>query len=225
MVKINKGHDISVLIRTNCCQEYIQHLAGSKLPPKLHQTLPLSYWIVEVRFGKSPTPPAIRKMGSNLSQRFDQNHIMEDDIEHCGMTVFRICAFHRTLKWLPNGPRSCTRRWASRWRTASTTRSASSPVTRTWQPIESVGHAKDPLAFTTRACRRWRGDPIAAPRLGSSQPTRSHCSGGWKTSSESPGKTWARWTGRTFRTSTAWWPASWSGRTLCLWANGPPQRH
>ena len=81
------------------CREYIQHLAGSRLRPELHATLPLSYWIVEISFGKAPTPATIGKMGSNLSRRFDRNH-MEDDIEHCGMTQFRICVFHMSSLWL-----------------------------------------------------------------------------------------------------------------------------
>ena len=87
----NKGRDIAVIIRTN--------LAGStlKLKPELHQTLPLSDWIVEIRFGNSSAQAIIRKMGTHLSRRFDRNH-MEDDIERCGMTVFRICAFHRSAK-------------------------------------------------------------------------------------------------------------------------------
>ena len=90
-VQCNKDRDIAVMLRTN--------LAGStlKLKPELHQTLPLSDWIVEIRFGNSPTQAIIRKMGTHLSHRFDRNH-MEDDMERCGVTVFRICAFHRSAK-------------------------------------------------------------------------------------------------------------------------------
>ena len=81
VVKSHEGHDLSVLVRTNYCLEYIQHLAGSTLKPDLHATLPLSYWVVEIKFGKAPTQATIKKMAN----RFDWNQ-MEDDLEHCGVT-------------------------------------------------------------------------------------------------------------------------------------------
>ena len=95
-LKENNGYDIFVMIRVNRCYEYIEHLAGSRLPQELHKTFPLAYWIMEVKFGKAPTRECIRKMGTNLSNRFVRAY-MEDDIEHCGMTTFRVCAFHPAL--------------------------------------------------------------------------------------------------------------------------------
>ena len=91
--------DLTVMVRTNNCREYIQHLAGSCLRPELHKTLPLSHRIVEIRFGGAPTQATIRRVSSNfnLSHRFDRNH-REDDVEHCGMTQFRSCVFHMSSR-------------------------------------------------------------------------------------------------------------------------------
>ena len=92
----NKGRDICIMTRTNMSSEY-EHLAGPVAQPDVHQHLPLSYWVVEIRYGKAPTPAAIRKTGSNLQDRFSRNY-MEDDLERCGMQVFRVCAFHMSAK-------------------------------------------------------------------------------------------------------------------------------
>ena len=93
----NMGRDIMIMARTNQAYESIEHLAGPMREPEVHQYLPLSYWVVEIRYGKCPTAAAIRKTGSNLQDRFSRNH-MEDDIERCGMPVFRVCVFHMSSK-------------------------------------------------------------------------------------------------------------------------------
>ena len=93
----NKGQDIMIMTRTNLAGHYIEHLAGPVVQPEVHQCLPLSYWVVEIRYGKSPTQAAIRKTGSNLQDRFSRKY-MEEDIDRCGMPVFRICAFHMSAK-------------------------------------------------------------------------------------------------------------------------------
>ena len=93
----NMSRDIMVMARTNYSFEHIQHLAGPMCSPEVHQHLPLSYWVVEIRYGKAPTAATIRKTGSNLQDRFSRNH-MEDDLERCGMPVFRLCAFHMSAK-------------------------------------------------------------------------------------------------------------------------------
>ena len=93
----NMGHDIMIMTRTNQAYEVIEHLAGPMCEPEVHQYLPLSYWVVEIRYGKCPSAAAIRKTGSNLQDRFSRNH-MEEDIERCGMPVFRICVFHMSAK-------------------------------------------------------------------------------------------------------------------------------
>ena len=82
----NKGHDITIMTRTNMAGEYIEHLAGPVAQPDVHRHLPLSYWVVEIRYGRAPSQSAIRKTGSNLQDRFSRNH-MEDDLERCGMQV------------------------------------------------------------------------------------------------------------------------------------------
>ena len=95
--QFNKGHDIMIMTRTNECFQNIEHLAGSRCTPDVHQYLPLSYWVVEIRYGKCPTAAAIRKLGSNLQDRYERSH-MEEDIERCGMPVFRMCVFHMSAK-------------------------------------------------------------------------------------------------------------------------------
>ena len=62
----NKAHDIMIMTRTNFAQHHVEHLAGSTCEPEVHQFLPLSYWVVEIRYGNCPTAAAIRKTGSNL---------------------------------------------------------------------------------------------------------------------------------------------------------------
>ena len=101
----NKGHDICIMTRTNMSGEYIEHLAGPVAQPDVHQHLPLSYWVVEIRYGRAPTQAAIRKTGSNLQDRFSRNY-MEDDLERCGMQVFRVCAFHMSAKIASKKPYS-----------------------------------------------------------------------------------------------------------------------
>ena len=93
----NMGRDIMIMARTNQADASIEHLAGPMCEPEVHQYLPLSYWVVEIRYGKCPSAAAIRKTGSNLQDRFSRNH-MEDDIERCGMPVFRVCVFHMSAK-------------------------------------------------------------------------------------------------------------------------------
>ena len=93
----NMGRDIMIMARTNQAYASIEHLAGPMCEPEVHQYLPLSYWVVEIRYGKCPSAAAIRKTGSNLQDRFSRNH-MEDDIERCGMPVFRVCVFHMSAK-------------------------------------------------------------------------------------------------------------------------------
>ena len=93
----NKAHDIMIMTRTNFAQHHIEHLAGSTCESEVHQFLPLSYWVVEIRYGNCPTTAAIRKTGSNLQDRFSVNY-MEDTVLRCGMPVFRICAFHMSSK-------------------------------------------------------------------------------------------------------------------------------
>ena len=93
----NMGRDIMIMARTNQAYASIEHLAGPMREPEVHQYLPLSYWVVEIRYGKCPSAAAIRKTGSNLQNRFSRNH-MEDDIERCGMPVFRVCVFHMSAK-------------------------------------------------------------------------------------------------------------------------------
>ena len=101
----NKGHDIMIMTRTNLAGHYyIEHLAGPAAQPEVHQCLPLSYWVVEIRYGKSPTQAAIRKTGSNLQDRFSRNY-MEEDIDRCGMPVFTgyasstACPLSRMRQW------------------------------------------------------------------------------------------------------------------------------
>ena len=108
-------------------------------------------------------------------------------------------------------PLSRMRRWASCWPIASTTRSTTSPAMRTWQATGRAAPNRDPLASVTRVSRRWSGTisrpitrhrveiPIAVRGLSSARQIRSHCSGGWRTSSASPGRTWARLTGSPFQ--------------------------
>ena len=93
----NRAHDIMIMTRTNYAQHYVEHLAGSTCEHEVHQFLPLSYWVVEIRYGNCPTTAAIRKTGSNLQDRFSVNY-MEDTVLRCGMPVFRICAFHMSSK-------------------------------------------------------------------------------------------------------------------------------
>ena len=93
----NRAHDIMIMTRTNYAQHYVEHLAGSTCEHEVHQFLPLSYWVVEIRYGNCPTTAAIRKTGSNLQDRFSVNY-MEDTLLRCGMPVFRICAFHMSSK-------------------------------------------------------------------------------------------------------------------------------
>ena len=93
----NMGRGIMIMARTNQAYESIEHLAGPMCEPEVHQYLPLSYWVVEIRYGKCPSAAAIRKTGSNLQDCFSRNH-MEDDIERCGMPVFRVCVFHMSAK-------------------------------------------------------------------------------------------------------------------------------
>ena len=57
-----KGEDI-IMTRTNMCNEYIEHLAGPVLKPEIHQVLPLSYWAVEIRYGKAPTQASLSQNG------------------------------------------------------------------------------------------------------------------------------------------------------------------
>ena len=109
----NKGHDIMIMTRTNLAGHYyIEHLAGPAVHPEVHQCLPLSYWVVEIRYGKSPTQAAIRKTGSNLQDRFSRNY-MEEDIDRCGMPVFAGYASSTCLRRLPaRSPLSRMRQWA-----------------------------------------------------------------------------------------------------------------
>ena len=93
----NKGQDITIMTRTNMVGEYVEHLAGPVARPSVHQHLPLSYWVVEIRYGRAPTQATIRKTGSDLQGRFSRNY-MEDDLERCGMQVFRVCVFHMSAK-------------------------------------------------------------------------------------------------------------------------------
>ena len=93
----HKGKDITIVTRTNMVGEYVEHLAGPAAHPSVHRHLPLSYWVVEIRYGRAPTQAIIRNTESNLQGRFSRNY-MEDDLERCGMRVFRICAFHMSAK-------------------------------------------------------------------------------------------------------------------------------
>ena len=93
----NMGRDNMIMTRTNLSGHHIEHLVGPMCQPDVHQYLPLSYWVVEIRYGKSPTAAAIRKTESNLQDRFSRSH-MEEDIDRCGMPVFRICVFHMSAK-------------------------------------------------------------------------------------------------------------------------------
>ena len=225
----NNGQDIMIMTRTNLAGHYIEHLAGPVVQPDVHQHLPLSYWVVEIRYGRSPTQAAIRKTGSNLQDCFSRNY-MEEDIDRCGscgMPVFRICAFHMSAKIARRKP-ACTRRWASK--------STTSPAMLTWRAIGPAALSRDPLAFVTRVFRRWSGTisrpitrhrveiPTAVQGLSLLRQIRSHCSGEWRTSSASPGRTWARLTGNPFRAWTAWSHASLSGRIPSQWRNGRKPR-
>ena len=96
-LQCNMGQDIMIMTRTNQAYAVIEHLAGPRCEPEAHQYLLLSSWVVEIRYGKCPSAAAIRKTGSNLQDRFSRNH-MEEDIERCGMPVFRICVFHMSAK-------------------------------------------------------------------------------------------------------------------------------
>ena len=217
------GRDSMIMTRTNQAGAYIEHLAGPMCEPDVHQYLPLSYWAVEIRYGKSPSAAAIRKTESNLQNRFSRGH-MDEDIDRCGMPVFRICVFHMSTKVASRSPPSCMRRWALCWLIASTTRSTTSPATLTFCAIAPAAQSRDPPAFVTGVFRRWSGIisrpktrhrmeiPTAVLRLSLLRQIRSHCSGGWRTGSASPGRTWARSTGNLFQAWTAWSLASLSGR-------------
>ena len=83
----------------------------------------------------------------------------------------------------------------------------------------------------TRVSRRWSGTisrpitqhrmeiPTAVRRLSLLRQIRSHCSGGWRTGSASPGRTWARSTGNLFQ---AW--IAWSRDVACIleWSHSIP---
>ena len=140
----SKGRDIMIMTRTNQAYAYVEHLAGPMCEPEVHQYLPLSYWVVEIRYGKSPTAAAIRKTGSNLQDRFARSH-MEEDIERCGMPVFRICVFHMSAK--------VASRWVLCWLTASSIRSTISPAMLTWQAIAPAAQNRDLPASVTRVSR------------------------------------------------------------------------
>ena len=94
---VRHGWYMQIMTRTNFAQHHVEHLAGSTCEPEVHQFLPLSYWVVAIRYGNCPTAAAIRKTGSNLQDRFSVNY-MEDTVLRCGMPVFRICAFHMSAK-------------------------------------------------------------------------------------------------------------------------------
>ncbi len=91
------GHDLMVMTRTNYVEDRIVQIAGSNLKPEIHKFLPLSYAIVEIRFGKTPTPETVRKMGSDRRASYDSN-FMPDDLERCGMHTIRVCVFHMSSK-------------------------------------------------------------------------------------------------------------------------------
>ena len=230
----NKGRDIMIMTRANHCMESIEHLAGPRCDPDVHQYLPLSYWVVEIRYGKCPTAAAIRKTGSNLQDRYVTTETTWKRISNaaeCQCSGY--ASFTCLLRLPPKSLHSCMKLWVSCWRIASTSRSTTSPAMPICQPIAPAARDKDPQAFVTRVSRRWSGTisrPItrhrtgiltAVLRLSSPHQTRSRCSGGWRTSSVSPGKTWVRLTGRTFLASTAWSLASSSGHTASQWRFGP----
>ena len=233
-VQPNKGRDIMIMTRANHCMESIEHLAGPRCDPDVHQYLPLSYWVVEIRYGKCPTAAAIRKTGSNLQDRYVTTETTWKRISNaaeCQCSGY--ASFTCLLRLPPKSLHSCMKLWVSCWRIASTSRSTTSPAMPICQPIAPAARDKDPQAFVTRVSRRWSGTisrPItrhrtgiltAVLRLSSPHQTRSRCSGGWRTSSVSPGKTWVRLTGRTFLASTAWSLASSSGHTASQWRFGP----
>ena len=136
----NKAHDIMIMTRTNFAQHHVEHLAGSTCESEVHQFLPLSYWVVEIRYGNCPTAAAIRKTGSNLQDRFQRKTTWRDTVLRCGMPVFRICAFHMSAKVANKRPALMHRGdRQSCWLTASTTRSTTSPATLTWQSYRTGG--------------------------------------------------------------------------------------
>ena len=142
-------------------------------------------------------------------------------------------SFTCLLRLPPKSLHSCMKLWVSCWPIASTSRSITSPAMLTWRPGAPAAQDRDPQAFVTRVFRRWSGTisrPITRHRMGiltavlglsSPRQIRSRCSGGWRTSSVSPGRTWARSTGRTFQALIAWSRASLSGLTASQWRFGP----
>ena len=228
----NMGRDIMIMACTNQAYESIEHLAGPMCEPEVHQYLPLSSWVVVIRYGKCPTAAAIRKTGSNLQDRFSRNH-MEDDIERCGMPVFRVCVFHMSSKVASKKPALMHKAMGVMLADCF---HFQVDYMLTWRAIAQAAQNRDPPAFVTRVSRRWSGTisrptprhrmviPITVLGLSLPRQTRSRCSGGWRTSSASPGRTWARSTGRTFQAWTAWSRASLSGRIASQWRYGSKPR-
>ena len=224
----NMGRDIMIMARTNQAYASIEHLAGPMCEPEVHQYLPLSYWAVEIRYGKCPSAAATcRTVSPETTWKMISNAVECQCSEYASFTC--------PLRLPAKSPLSCTRLWALCWPIA-TSRSTTSPAMLTWRAIAQAAQNRDPPAFVTRVSRRWSGTisrptprhrmviPIAVLGLSLPRQTRSRCSGGWRTSSASPGRTWARSTGRTFQAWTAWSRASSSGRIASQWRYGSKPR-
>ena len=231
----NMGRDIMIMTRTSQAYAYVEHLAGPMREPEVHQYLPLSYWVAEIRYGKSPTAAAIRKTGSNLQDRFARSH-MEEDIERCGMPVFRICVFHMSAKVASKKPAlmheamGVTLADCFQYQVDYITGDANTAGYRTGGSKQGSTSIRDSCfqkmvryylkaynAAQNGVTRHRMGFLTAVLRLSLLRQTRSHCSGGWKTGSASSGRMRARSTGKTFQAWTAWSPAFLSGRIASPW--------
>ena len=215
----NMGRDIMIMARTNQAYESIEHLAGPMCEPEVHQYLPLSYWVVEIRYGKCPTAAAIRKTGSNLQDRFSRNH-MEDDIERCGMPVFRVCVFHMSSKVASKKPALMHEAMGVmladcfHFQVDYITGDANMAGYRTGGSKQGSSSVRDSCfqemvryylkAYTAAQ----NGDPYCCPRA--------------KFTTSNP--LTLRSTGRTFQAWTAWSRASSSGRIASQWRYGSKPR-
>ena len=197
----NMGRDIMIMTRTNLAGHHIEHLAGPMCEPDVHQYLPLSYWVVEIRYGKSPRICVFHMSAKIASKKPALMH------EAMGVMLAMLAdCFHNQVDYI--------------------TGDANMACYRTG------GSKQGSTAFVTRVFRRWSGTisrpitrhrmeiPTAVLRLSLLRQTRSHCSGGWRTGSASPGRAWVRSTGNLFQAWTAWSLASLSGRIASQWRNG-----
>ena len=83
--------------------------------------------------------------------------LLEEDIDRCGMPVFRICAFHMSAKIASKKP--ALMREAMGIMLADCFRNQVDYITAmlTWRAIGPAALSRDPLAFVTRVSRRWSG--------------------------------------------------------------------